>query len=227
MKRICLFAVMILSACASPNNNYRPRVVSISEPPLSQVSQKSIGETLVRQGDYTTAQSIKVESTNTVGGLGRYTIGAGYYIKQGEDEKSEYFQPEYGPEGGRVTKNAIADPFSAVQAYKDSPKLCGVSVFGGHVCKDNAPFTRTERNVLSANSFQQALIYSGRYGDKLRIGYREFSNSMARPAFNNEVEYDLSESNIIAYKGARLEVFEATNEFIKYKVISNFNKSVE
>jgi hypothetical protein len=34
---------------------------------------------------------------------------------------------------------------------------------------------------------------------------------MARPAFNNDVEYDLSESKLIGYKGAQFEVIEASN----------------
>ena len=121
-----------------------------------------------------------------------------------------------------VTTSALADPPSAVQVIKNSQKLCGVSAFNMHYCKDDAAFERTERNTLGSNSFQQALIYSGRVGSTLKIGYREFSNSMARPAFNNEVEYDLSKSNIIAYKGARLEVIDATNEFISFRLISNF-----
>ncbi|MCD0195610.1 hypothetical protein K1T77_12420 [Acinetobacter baumannii] len=45
-----------------------------------------------------------------------------------------------------------------------------------------------------------------------------------RPAFNNDVEYDLSQSKEIGYKGALLEIIEATNQDIKYKVIRNFNK---
>jgi len=57
------------------------------------------------------------------------------------------------------------------------------------------------------------------------VGYREFSNNLARPAFNNTVEYDLTDSKIIGYRGARIEVIEATNEFRKYKVIQNFNKA--
>ena len=69
------------------------------------------------------------------------------------------------------------------------------------------------------------LIYSGRVGDKIKAGYREFSNNLARPAFNNDVEYDLRESSVIGYKGARIEVVEATNEHIKYKVIQNFSRA--
>ena len=44
-------------------------------------------------------------------------------------------------------------------------------------------------------------------------------------AFNNDVEYDLRESSVIGYKGARIEVVEATNEHIKYKVIQNFSRA--
>ena len=55
------------------------------------------------------------------------------------------------------------------------------------------------------------------------LGYREFSNDTARPAFNNDVDYDLKNTKIIGYKGARIEVIEANNQNITYKVLSNFN----
>jgi len=48
---------------------------------------------------------------------------------------------------------------------------------------------------------------------------------MARAAFNTDVEYDLSESAIIGYAGARIEVIDATNTDIKYKIIKNFNSN--
>jgi hypothetical protein len=77
--------------------------------------------------------------------------------------------------------------------------------------------------LASNDSFQQTLIYSGKVGDKINIGYREFSGNMARPSFNNNVEYDLSQSMFIGYKGVKIEVLEANNQHIKYKVIQNFN----
>jgi hypothetical protein len=81
--------------------------------------------------------------------------------------------------------------------------------------------------VASDNAFQQTLIYSGKIGNKVNIGYREFSRNMARPAFNNDVEYDLSESNQIGYKGALLEIIDANNQNITFKVLRNFNKVQE
>jgi len=98
-----------------------------------------------------------------------------------------------------------------------------ITVYYYQFCKSDVPFERRKKPLLASNSFQQILIYSGKVGDKIKLGYREFSNNTARPAFNNDVEYDLSESRIIGYKRARIEVIEATNRYIKYKVIKNFN----
>ena len=46
---------------------------------------------------------------------------------------------------------------------------------------------------------------------------------MARAAFSNEVEYDLSESKTIRYKGAVLDIMEANNQSITFKLTRNFN----
>lgn len=68
-------------------------------------------------------------------------------------------------------------------------------------------------------------MYSGKVGNKINIAYREFSGGMARGAFSNVAEYDLSESKTIGYQGAQIDVIEATNQLIRYKVISNFSKA--
>lgn len=88
-------------------------------------------------------------------------------------------------------------------------------------------FERRKKLFAHAGSFEQTLIYGGKLGDKINIGYRQFSGNMARPAFSNNVEYDLSESMLIGYKGAKIEVIEATDQHIKYKVIENFNPANE
>ena len=45
---------------------------------------------------------------------------------------------------------------------------------------------------------------------------------MARSAFSQEVQYDLEESNVIGFKSVRIEVIEATNSRIQYKVLQPF-----
>lgn len=44
---------------------------------------------------------------------------------------------------------------------------------------------QTKITTKDTNSFQQTLIYNGKVGNKINIGYREFSGDLARPAFAN------------------------------------------
>ena len=47
---------------------------------------------------------------------------------------------------------------------------------------------------------------------------------MARPAFNQDLQYDLADGNIVGFKGLRIEIIKATNTNIEYKILSNFTE---
>jgi len=67
-------------------------------------------------------------------------------------------------------------------------------------------------------SIRQELLYNGRTRDTIKIAYREFKDDMARPAFYQDLNYDLSESRIIGFRDIKIEVIEATNTDIKFMV---------
>lgn len=69
------------------------------------------------------------------------------------------------------------------------------------------------------NAFRQELIYSGVSQGTITIEYREFTNDMARPAFSQTLRYDLNEGREIGFRGARLEILEANNISVRYRVI--------
>ena len=180
---------------------------------------------MVRQGVYTEHEAIFVPQQIDAGA---YTMFPGHYLKFGEDESTEHFRPG-GSQPGRIEKAAYADNFSGLIVRNEQPpRICVLTVYNTAITTCNAGnlFERRKVPSLTSDSFQQTLIYSGRVGNKINIAYREFSNNLARPAFNNNVEYDLSESRVIGYKGAELEVLEATNQAIKFKVIRNFNTAL-
>ena len=54
--------------------------------------------------------------------------------------------------------------------------------------------------------------------------FREFKDDMARPAFTQDIEYDLEKdgTSIIGFKGLRIEVLRATNIDITYKVLKDY-----
>ncbi len=114
------------------------------------------------------------------------------------------------------------DSTKALSVEKSNPsKVCAITVFGVTTCYEG-DFEIKPLLSVKGNSYQQTLIYSGRVGNKINVSYREFSNNLARPAFNNAVEYDLSTSRVIGYKGSLLEVLNADNSSITYTLLKNF-----
>lgn len=212
---------MGLVGCASPKYNYQAIPQNVSKPPLGVVSEASVGDKLLEQGIFIEREALYIPETKKNGG---YTYNQGYYLKTGDDNKGQYFQAiNMIPNGGNIQKNFIVDPFKALMLDSKN-QICVITVFNAKSCTDDHSAKLLKIGVAADNSFQQTLIYSGKIGNKINIGYREFSSNMARPAFNNDVEYDLSQSKEIGYKGAILEIIEATNRGITYKVIRNFKQ---
>jgi len=216
-------SALMLSACVAPKYNYAPKATRLSEPAVGQIVTASVGDEMLKQGVLFEREAILLQKDVNIGLFSPYTLHHGYFVKQGENKNSDFYVPSPTADGGRIEKAALADPFQAVQAYKGDNRICVVTVFNASVCKKSDDFRRVVKAIATDESFQQTLIYSGKIGQKVNVGYREFSGNVARPAFSNDVEYDLSESATIGYKGARLEILEATNDHIKYRVISNFN----
>lgn len=71
------------------------------------------------------------------------------------------------------------------------------------------------------NSFRAQILYSGLSGNTIKTVYREFVEDLARPAFSQELQYNLDESKIISYKSVRIEILKATNTQIDFKVIGD------
>jgi len=76
----------------------------------------------------------------------------------------------------------------------------------------------TEVEKWGTDSFKRELVYSGVSQSTISILYREYSDNVARPAFSQELKYDLAQGTSIGYKGARFEVLKATNTELVYKV---------
>jgi hypothetical protein len=226
MKRTAYLAIPVvilisMMGCAKPKYNYSALETSVNQPPTGEVNTSYVGDTMLSKGKYKEHAAIYVK--NKIDVVWAYTLLPGYYLKQGEDDVGEFFYPG-GDEPGHIDKAMLADPWKSVMARKDPPAICVITMFNVATCNTEFQnyFEKRKKAMVSPDSFQQTLIYSGKVGNKVNIGYREFSGNMARPAFSNNVEYDLSESSLIGYKGAKLEVIEANNQFVRYRVIDSF-----
>lgn len=209
-----IIMALFMSACASVKyNGATSNYKRISYPEIAETNIAYVGDDLVKKGSIYEIAYLRVDQS-IEGAL--YTIPQGSYTQLGFDQ-NDYFYSAIG-----VTESILADPPKALsQKRSSSSEICVVTVYGGKSCYQGQ-FERAMQMAQSNDSFQQTLLYSGRIGDKINISYREFSNNMARAAYSNDVEYDLSDSNVIGYKGALIEVIDADNQSITYKLIRNF-----
>lgn len=216
-----------LSACATTKLNYQPRSTPISFPVIGERVHASLGDRMMAQGSSTMVRGIVLDAPDDIHG---YKFSAGFYPQIGEDDDFTYhsFQVGQSYNGLGTLQSAkgllgigMQRPDS-IKAAKNERKICLVLTLKG-TCDTERTYTRTERPVVTANNFQQILIYNGRVGDQIKVAYREFSGDLARPAYSNEVQYDLGQSHEITYKGARIKVLQAGNDGIDYIVEKNFN----
>lgn len=85
------------------------------------------------------------------------------------------------------------------------------------------PYERSELQVPRADSTKYEILYEGISAKTLRLAYREYVNDFARPAFFQDVSYEINEFPAdITFRTVRISVVSADNNGIRYKVLSGF-----
>ena len=149
------------------------------------------------------------------------------------DADSEFYHPNYCIVNG-CSGSQVIILFVRFFEKKDKYEIhiCASKMMGqGANCHRTLQIKDIDKNDLEINdryfiytkdSFQQTIEYAGKSGNVLKFVYSEFTKGYARDAFNREFQVDLSEGNVLAFKGALIEIESASNTSIIYKVIRNF-----
>jgi hypothetical protein len=194
-------------------------------PPLNIVKTSNIGTTLLTKAKVETNEGFRLNSPVT-GHFGiflcKYAVGD-YYLRQTTKSLKKYFPTD---------PNLVSHKDGSHQGRfgfaidKKSGEIKGCSLGSSPVKLDQAPsITKKMVTIVNETNFKQELVYNGKSGDIARFLYREYSGNMARPAFTQELTYDLSASKIIGFREVRLQVLATSNTSIKYKVISGFTQN--
>jgi hypothetical protein len=79
-------------------------------------------------------------------------------------------------------------------------------------------------------SVRWQLLYGGRSGNELLLDYREFVNlgstSEARPAFFQQIKYDVGASKLINFRETQIEVVASSNNEISFRVLRDKRKAI-
>jgi hypothetical protein len=223
-----------LFSCSSTTlTPLRSKTEVVDDPPLGELRAAEVGDTLIKYANlaYSPAlllkNDVKAKATGNYAGM-HVTLKAGILVAKYADATSDcYMSNEPVPVTGLFSANGPG-MVGGVCVDRQNPDRRRVLVIlrngANDFCNavDPIEVEKTTYVDKSAPGFSQELIYNGKSSQNVKFLYREFTNEMARPAFNQEVQYDLNESHLIGFKGARLEVVDATNTNIKYKVVAHF-----
>jgi hypothetical protein len=206
---LILLAFLGLSACKTRPLRVEPAIV----PAVGSTATAGVGEELVTQGALIGYGRIVLSSDQPIGD--KILQKGKYFLEKHTGEYDAFRVPTTHKDAAKAGKPVMLFLFHKDKGTKNaciSKTVCG-----------EMEYTLDQTAHFSQNSFHQTLLYSGKIGNRITLGYREFRNDMARQAFSNDVAYDLAESTVLGYKGARIEVIKATNTEITYKILSGFN----
>lgn len=250
--RILLPTVIIAAAVAGcgapPTVAYggaalEERVIARSEgkyavdnrPGLDQVVTAELGDTMIGRSYSLSTPAIRLQGdishvTSNIGMPVRLDLPKGVLKKTGQDARGVYYASDallrtyptlnssarepggvYVPHVSAEPAMLFWSPRSAGAAFVDRPGV-PIALASAPDVIDVAPDNR-----------KKELIYTGVSKNIISILYREYQNDMARPAFSQELKYDLGEGRTIGFKGARFEVIKATNLGITYRVLKHLD----
>ncbi len=220
MKKCILIAIMacIFSACASfeLTRSYK-RGQSVE---LGEVVSATIGEVIFSSYDYIIVP-IARPSRNIQGGTwsGRPYVPKGTSLIGGISNGIETFCTNHQGYNAAFQDCDQDGRFEVAYMKNALGQLVNKTIFDEPVAYSKGEIPQ------NAGGFKYELLYQGISDKVLNITYREFSNNLARPAFQQDLKYTLNNNSPteIAFRSVKIKVYSADNQSIRYEVLSGFN----
>lgn len=238
MKTITL--VVLISASALANAYPDPAIPPVEYvgrssayflvPAVGKIIRGEVGESLYQEGLKTTSRTYQV----TLKADATSKMDMGYLLKvSARHDGPMMMRPNssqpmlcgfttsntgfIGFFGDRNVRGCLVDTRN-VQAF-DSAMFPGYAAY--FPLSNPVPYdtkARNETTVENRDDFYVDVLYQGVSKGEVKISYREFSSGLARPAFTQDVTYELSKDGTatIGFKGMRIKVLKATGESIEY-----------
>lgn len=186
--------------------------------------EAEVGQPIVSLERFYRAPSIRLDQLVKTGSIvgNKMVLPAGVYTLAAENNKGRYYQSRIGVTllslGIRTQweKGGVLVPSDG-----GPPKAYWENDFGARASGPAPGATVLDAGLedLGSDGFKIQLLYGGLSKGTVSLSYREFMRDLARPAFSQELSYDLTDGEEIGFRGARIRVLKATNVSIRYMII--------
>ena len=234
MKNFIIFCISLFLTSCGTTSTFEP--INLKEKTLIDFPEKgttvtaSLGDRLVAKGykedgpaydlnEGLIVQNVILNCSFTNNSRQNYFVNK---INSNGDECAGPFVLSTSLDTGGTNFNCPGKTFARDICYSKSRDIFYVNFPNQYKPIDPNLIQKTRKMAIAQANYVQELIYNGRVDNNLKFVYREFSGDMIRPAFSQTVQYDYNESKFISFKELTLEIVEAKNQIIKYKLINNF-----
>lgn len=229
MHRLLLFCVsVLLVSCGATKSSVSPEHSTTCTPALNKISEGEIGSALVTTEKGLKYNAIEITKAFTIKlGYTNKTIELGtLFINDYTAKNMDFYSHSSDATFGIAIPNNGENPMIYNSNDNDGIYTSGFSALGVNFFTPNEriAYIKTKEPAKGDEYFKQEFIYNGRVGNALKFIYREYLNDYARPAFTQDLQYDLSESDSIGFRGLRIQIIKATNINIEYKVLKYFDQ---
>lgn len=226
MRTLAVFIACVLSGCATINilDTSVERIGAV--PKIGDSATAPVGGVVYSQFKYLSRVVCRIQNNYSGGlGLGQIAVSEGDLLAKADLSgdavyctlKLAYLDPLVGP--FRTACFIDANNDGEFEKAKAAP---GAVWYETDISPPLA-YDESEQVLPQSDSFKYELLYQGISKNALKLLYREYVNDFARPAFYQDVIYDLeSKPTTITFRTVRVEVIDADNNQIAYRVLSGF-----
>lgn len=226
-----LLFVTILAGCGAKTVvPPPPQQTVLEQPEIGEVHTVGLGETLLVKMNVYQFYGVELKERLTDEGSVREYIMEPHtlpYIDTMQDGRKRFLaSPDYYYVNDKLTNRRVPLNNYFLIIDEDTGRVSMTGYYdltsAGTPSNRHPNIEIGEQTDIRRNNFRQELIYNGRSGSTARFLYREFGGDMIRSDFNQELIYDLDESSTIGFRGVRIEIIEANNSSVTYRVLSSF-----
>lgn len=228
-RAIATLAFASLVAACSTVQPLSPTQVLVDRPERGAIAVAELGGVLLERAQSRQYDGIRLESRVEwidLFGFRKFIIQPGRLAAKDGDDEFIYYYSEQMTSKDPIT--GITSPVTGgICIRKGNPDHVRAFVIRGAcgIVPDQRPqFTMIQIADSQEKNYHQELIYAGRAGFILRFVYRELSGDHRYPTLEMDFQIDLSEGPTFTFRGARIEVVEATNAKLTYRVDSSFSE---
>ncbi|MBY8962343.1 hypothetical protein KJK34_06235 [Flavobacterium sp. D11R37] len=222
MKTISILLCFLIISCGVPSIPYNKELYF--EPDLELFMTREVGDKIIESGERGFRNAYKIISISK----DLKILNISFPYKQGDVLPISEITPNYYlyHNNTKVIFNNIAYTVGLAENKKDGSIKPFINSINGFEVKHTDDLKLEKYNYYidgCNNCFRNEIVYSGKSGNTIKFMYREYIDDLARPSFYQELQYDLTENNIIGFRGSRIEILKVTNTQIEYRIIKHFN----